>query len=371
MQTFKYLVPPKAHDERPEKFQTRCADTLSIAGTVTPSSVILASTRLYTDRLTGELASVMQYHLASSWEQAVKVILSTQARTFFCMVKDATPVSLFLDFDAKADAFPDYATFHATVQLCIEYLRIFLDLLFNTKLCPEYYDGVFRLYDASVAGSKWSVHAHSRLTFASVAVLKDVMHKFAALLQSTLQYYDPRLQRLFYNGKAILDLSPYRAGAFRLPLNAKRPDSNNVLLPLAPLPTQEEEFFIGMVHLCINEKMLGVPTNRLAGSELRPVLERNALSARSQEYATIKSYSSRVRFVLQRLGLAVSVDETNDGVCLADFGEIEAFVLLTTLSQRSVPGFELFSRTRGDLARCCFLTVEQIGMSRFLPCEFD
>jgi hypothetical protein len=370
MQTFKYLVPPKTKDERADKYQMRCADTLAISGIVTPTSVILSSTRLYNDRLTGKLESVPQYHIMPSWEYAVNVILSSPAPTFFCMVKDATPLSLYLDFDGKKpEAFADRAEFHTTVQLCVDYLRVFLNLLFNTRLCPEYYDGVFRFYDASVPGAKWSMHAHARLTFASVAVLKDVMHKFAALLRSTLQLYDARLQKLFYNGDEILDLSPYRAGAFRLPLNRKRPDWTNALLPLVPLSSQAEELFIGMVHLCVNEKMLNTPTNRLAGSELRPVLERNAIF--SQEYAAIKLYSSRVKFVLKKLGLSLDVDETNDSLCLADFGEIEAFILLTRPSMSSVPGFDLFSRTRGDLSRYCLVSIEQIGMSRFLACDLD
>jgi hypothetical protein len=254
---YTHLVPPSTRTKRrrkPDPATTEeldapksdsCVATLSAAWHV-PGREVIASVAP---------SGHFFYMLPPSVDDALFLVAAAGIydRHLFYMIERDRPVYAFLDFDCQQpDAFtPD--SWAAAVRRGIVLFSCFVDALFTRHIAEP----GWRMYDAST-DTKWSAHAHSRILFASVRELRDVISRFCVWLHAhkalaaPFFFRKPPSARTGVSGiGCIIDSSVYTERPFRLPLNRKKVGIDNWLRPAygtAPLAAAIDEIRVGFIH---------------------------------------------------------------------------------------------------------------------------
>ena len=185
-------------------------------------------------------------HVASS--------LAAERQWLFC-IENGRPVYAYMDLDRPCDATVSVARFIELAQLATTLFVRFIDALygFSPLARPDaFQDDEWHYYQACT-DAKLSVHAHSRILFASIDVLGAVVAHFRTWLEWRRTSGDQSVQELFYTRRraleCIVDFRVYTKRPFRLPLNRKDVAVQNYLRPVhPPLASQVDEILRGFIH---------------------------------------------------------------------------------------------------------------------------
>lgn len=210
----------------------------------------------------------MEYVLAPTAAAAVALVCNTPPpdRCYFFLIEPERPVYAYLDFDARAAAFPQfasYAAFRAAAMHGVGAFAHFVDALYGVSLRKlDRYDGAWHLYEACTA-DKWSIHAHAAVLFDSVATLRAVVQRFVAALRDLARTHAATRERFFAprGDDCIIDCAVYTSRPFRLPWCCKTRGASNYLRPLAPAASMAADVLRAFVHpsATVSVAPLGAP----------------------------------------------------------------------------------------------------------------
>jgi len=256
---FSHLVPgakrcakPGAKPKGPRSDD--CVASLSDAWRVPGREIIAAATP----------HGSFRYALPPSPDAALFLVAASGSadRQLFYVIEHDRPVYAFLDFDCAQTAAYTPASWAAAVRRCAVLFTCFVETLFTLHTT----DHEWRFYDAST-GTKWSAHAHSRLLFANIGELKDVVGRFSTWLRAGNGTRNAAITPLFFHAPpdiaCIMDAKVYTERPFRLPLNRKLPKADNWLRPAygtAPLASAIDEIRVGFLHPPAGAPVTPLPT---------------------------------------------------------------------------------------------------------------
>ena len=183
---------------------------------------------------------------------------------FFCIEQQRTAF-FYMDFDR--DPGMGVAEFLLLVRRGAALFCCFVDALYGfTPASRPIEMAQWWFYQACTA-TKLSAHAHSRIAFANVEVMREVMARFRAWMDWRCEQGDTDMERFYFakrsKGKptkrtCMIDFAVYTKRPFRLPLNRKNTNTYNYLQPVEPDASvgQVEEILRGFIHPHENEDAL-------------------------------------------------------------------------------------------------------------------
>lgn len=178
--------------------------------------------------------------------------LASERQWLFC-IESGRPVYAYMDLDRPRDTI-GMERFLELARLATTLFVHFIDAFysFSPLSRPDaFQDDTWYLYQACTP-EKLSVHAHSRILFASVDALNAVCIHFRAWLEWRRSSGDASVQEMFYTRRrsleCIIDFRVYTKRPFRLPLNRKDVSVQNYLVPVHSPSDQVDEILRGFVH---------------------------------------------------------------------------------------------------------------------------